>query len=34
MDVNGHYPVATKQLLAKRMGNLYTGIMRADVNRV
>lgn len=34
LDVNDHYPPATKQLLAKRMGDLYAAIMKADVNRI
>ncbi|MRG45539.1 tautomerase [Chitinophaga sp. SYP-B3965] len=34
LDVNDHYPVATKQLLAKRMGDIYAAIMQADVKRV
>lgn len=34
LDVNDHYPVATKQLLAQRMGALYASIMKADVNRI
>jgi phenylpyruvate tautomerase PptA (4-oxalocrotonate tautomerase family) len=34
LDVNDHYPPATKQLLAKRMGDIYAAIMKADVNRI
>ena len=34
LDVNGHYPTATKQLLASRMGEIYAEMMQADIKRV
>jgi phenylpyruvate tautomerase PptA (4-oxalocrotonate tautomerase family) len=34
LDVNGHYPVGAKKLLAARMGETYARIMKADVKRI
>jgi len=34
LEINKNYPTATKQLLAKRMGEIYSGVMIADVRRV
>ncbi|WP_184549293.1 tautomerase family protein [Mucilaginibacter sp. FT3.2] len=34
LEVNQQYPVATKKLLAKRLGDIFSEIMQADVNRV
>lgn len=34
LDVTKNYPVATKQQLAKRVGDIFSEIMQANVNRV
>lgn len=34
IEVTGSYPVGTKQLLAKRIGEVYSEIMQADVKRI
>jgi phenylpyruvate tautomerase PptA (4-oxalocrotonate tautomerase family) len=34
LEVNQQYPVATKKLLAKRLGDIFSEIMQANVNRV
>lgn len=34
LDVTEHYPTATKQLLAKRLGDIFASLMQANVNRI
>ncbi|WP_158799767.1 tautomerase [Pedobacter sp. L105] len=34
LDVTKTYPVATKQILAKRVGDIFSAIMQANLNRV
>ena len=34
IEVNRKYPVAIKKLLAKRLGDIFSEIMEANVNRV
>ena len=34
LEVNGRYPVATKQFLAKQLGNIFSELMEANVKRV
>jgi phenylpyruvate tautomerase PptA (4-oxalocrotonate tautomerase family) len=34
IDVCGHYPVAVKQQLAKKLGEIYSDMMQASVNRI
>lgn len=34
LEVNQQYTVATKKLLAKRLGDIFSEIMQANVNRV
>jgi phenylpyruvate tautomerase PptA (4-oxalocrotonate tautomerase family) len=34
LEVNEAYPIAIKKQLAKRMGEAYASIMKADVNRI
>lgn len=34
LEVNNDYPISTKKLLAKRIGEVYATIMDADANRI
>jgi phenylpyruvate tautomerase PptA (4-oxalocrotonate tautomerase family) len=34
LEVNNDYPISTKELLAKRMGEVYSTIMGADAKRI
>jgi 5-carboxymethyl-2-hydroxymuconate isomerase len=34
LEVNNDYPISTKKHLAKRIGEVYSAIMKADPNRI